>query len=99
MWNWNDSAFSFLNDPIGPDVLDRQLDEIVHMWIRGVFVNHVLQCRLFPIDIDGCQINAPEDNVLTITSDLFSMNIDFKIICLVDEVLAGHVHCPPRNKR
>lgn len=69
------------------------------MRVRGILIDDVLQRRLLPVDIDRRQIDAPNHDVLSITGDLFDVDIDFQILDLVIEVGAGHCCIPPWHER
>ena len=99
MWDWHHCTLSLLDDPVRPDVLNRELDKIIRMRIRGVLINDVLQRRLVPIDVNGSQIDTPKDNILTITGNLLAMQIDLEIVGLINEVVARNICCPPWNER
>lgn len=62
-----------------------ELNQVESGRVVRVFVRNVLQRRLLPGDINGSEIDAPNDNVLTVRGSLCDSNIDVEMINLVQE--------------
>lgn len=99
MRDWNLRASSLLNDPVRPDALGRQFDEVVSLRVAGVAGDDVFECWFLPVNINGGHIDAPNDDVLVIGCDLFNIDVHIEGRDLACEVGARHSSVPPRLQR
>lgn len=95
----NGTARGLLNDPVCPDALGRELNQVVHTGVGGVFVDNILKSGIAPVNVDGGHIDAPDDDVLSVGSDLFNVDVDFEVIQLALEVRTGDGGVPPGGER
>lgn len=88
--NWmrdrNLCASSLLNDPVRPNTLSRQLDEIVDLRIAGIAGDDVLQRWFLPVDVNGGQIDAPNNDTLVVSLDFRDINVHIEGRGLIQEV-------------
>ena len=59
-------GLGLLDDPVGPDVGYWQLDQVLGGRKIEVALLHIGHDRLFPVYVDGRQVDAPHDDVLFI---------------------------------
>ena len=65
-----------LDDPVGPDVWGGQIDQVLGPWEAEVALLHVGQDGLFPVHVDGRQVDAPHDDALIVGDWAGSADVD-----------------------
>ena len=65
-----------LDDPVGPDVWRGQIDQVFGNWEAEVALLHVGQDWLFPVHVDGRQVDAPHDDALAVGDWAGSADVD-----------------------
>ena len=81
-----------LDDPIIPVHASFELDQVFTFGVVGIFLLDVGEDRLFPIYVDGSEVDTPDDDVLLVTSGTCVLrDVDVQILRLRGESGRGDI--------
>ena len=66
------------------------LNQVFSGWIARIVINHIGVRGILPINIDCCEIDAPGNDALTVSSDSCLVELNWKVLDLGVERIAGY---------